>query len=105
MRIGWPCLFHLITGLYCPGCGGTRSAIHLIHGDIIGSLVYHPLVLYMVVVVLIQLAGALLAKVKHNPIYLVKHYQLFAFIGLGIVVVNCLVKNYMLVVRGIDLLP
>ena len=28
------CLFHKITGLNCPGCGGTRSVYALLHGDI-----------------------------------------------------------------------
>lgn len=105
MLIGWPCLFHFLTGWYCPGCGGTRAAIHLLHGDIAGSLIYHPFVLYMVVVVLIQLLGIILTKINHNSRYLVRHYQTFAWIGLAIVAVNCLVKNYMLIVKGIDLLP
>ena len=26
------CLFHQITGLNCPGCGGTRSVYALLHG-------------------------------------------------------------------------
>jgi hypothetical protein len=33
-----PCLFHLATGLYCPGCGGTRAAYLALHGDIVGAL-------------------------------------------------------------------
>ena len=37
------CAFRRITGLYCPGCGGTRSFVYLIHGHIIKSLAYHPL--------------------------------------------------------------
>ena len=50
LRQGVPCLFHLITGLYCPGCGGTRAARYLLHGQIMKSFWYHPLVLYMAVV-------------------------------------------------------
>lgn len=30
-----PCVFHLVTGLYCPGCGVTRMSIALIEGDVI----------------------------------------------------------------------
>lgn len=32
---GWwiPCLFHLLTGLYCPGCGMTRMILSLARLD------------------------------------------------------------------------
>jgi hypothetical protein len=30
-----PCLFHLSTGLHCPGCGSTRAVSSFIHGDIL----------------------------------------------------------------------
>ena len=40
------CSFLLITGHYCPGCGGTRAVMALIQGDIISSLRWHPIVLY-----------------------------------------------------------
>jgi Protein of unknown function (DUF2752) len=33
-----PCNFHQYTGLYCPGCGGTRCVTRLIHGDVIGAI-------------------------------------------------------------------
>ena len=41
-----PCLFHLATGYYCPGCGGTRAITSLLHGQILNSFLYHPVVLY-----------------------------------------------------------
>ena len=31
--LGVPCLFHALTGLYCPGCGVTRCANALLHGN------------------------------------------------------------------------
>lgn len=41
-----PCVFQMMTGLYCPGCGGTRALWFLLHGDILKSLWYHPLIFY-----------------------------------------------------------
>ena len=28
------CYFHLLTGLYCPGCGGLRAIHQLLHGNL-----------------------------------------------------------------------
>lgn len=28
------CVFHKLTGLHCPGCGGTRAAYALVEGDL-----------------------------------------------------------------------
>lgn len=32
------CPLYLLTGLYCPGCGGLRSAHALVHGDVLTAL-------------------------------------------------------------------
>ena len=28
------CPFHMVTGLYCPGCGGQRAVHHILHGHV-----------------------------------------------------------------------
>lgn len=33
-----PCAFHAATGLWCPGCGGTRALYSLLHGDVATAL-------------------------------------------------------------------
>jgi hypothetical protein len=42
-RFAPPCLFHELTGLYCPGCGSTRAFLHLVHGQPIAALQSNPL--------------------------------------------------------------
>lgn len=44
--VKFPCMFKALTGLYCPGCGGTRAARSLLKGDIWQSFINHPVVLY-----------------------------------------------------------
>ena len=36
------CPLHALTGLWCPGCGATRSLWLLLHGDLAGAFAYHP---------------------------------------------------------------
>lgn len=43
--LGTSCLFASITGVPCMGCGTTRAFTSLLHGDIAGSLHYHPLLI------------------------------------------------------------
>jgi hypothetical protein len=37
------CQFHLLTGLYCPGCGATRATYQLLHGNFLAALHYNAL--------------------------------------------------------------
>lgn len=39
------CPIHGITGGWCPGCGSSRAADLLLHGDVLSSLSYNLLVL------------------------------------------------------------
>lgn len=32
------CMFHQLTGLYCPGCGATRALSAMLHGELKSSL-------------------------------------------------------------------
>jgi hypothetical protein len=42
-RLSPPCLLHEWTGLPCPTCGTTRSAVSLLHGDLAGAVGWNPL--------------------------------------------------------------
>ena len=42
------CLFYRLTGLYCPGCGGTRALYALVYGHPLRSFFYHPIICYAI---------------------------------------------------------
>ena len=37
-----PCMFYILTGLHCPGCGTLRGLHQLLHGNLIGAFGYNP---------------------------------------------------------------
>lgn len=53
----YPCLFYRISGLCCPGCGGTRAVQALLKGDFISCFLYHPVVLYAATLYIIFMAS------------------------------------------------
>ncbi len=105
VRQGFPCLFHRLTGFYCPGCGGTRAVRYLLRGEIVKSIQYHPLVMYMALVFVWEVCGLVLAKGLKCPKLHLNKYNWYVFGGILVILVNWIFKNYMLVARGIDLLP
>ena len=105
IRQGLPCLFHLITGLYCPGCGGTRACMYLLDGEFVRSFWYHPLVIYLAVIGTAETVTYVLSRIRKKPQLYLGHLVTFTNIGVVIVIVNMIVKNFMLVGLGIDPLP
>ena len=104
---GFPCLFHFITGLYCPGCGGTRAVRALLQGDVVKSFCYHPFVVYAVIALLAESGfwlWALLGGRKDGYRKGFQHrYGRWVLGALWIVGVNWVVKNGFLL-AGVDLL-
>lgn len=97
-----PCIFLLVTGLYCPGCGGTRAVDALFHGEILLSLWYHPLVFYTVVLYVVFM-GSHTLELFIPGFKGLKFRNWYVYGALGIVIVNCIVKNVLLLGFGITL--
>ncbi len=60
------CPFHALTGLYCPGCGSTRSIHALLTGNWRASLAFHPLVLPILPLLPLLMARNYLARLKNG---------------------------------------
>jgi len=58
----WPCAFHAITGLHCPGCGLTRMLHGLVHGDVTRAWSMNPLAMIALPLLAIMLVQWWLAK-------------------------------------------
>lgn len=84
------CIIRRFYGIYCPGCGGTRAVRAFLQGQFVDSFLYHPIVLYVAVIFLY----CLLFRKKPKVTYL--------YIALGIVILNCIVRNVLLLVFHIE---
>ena len=99
-----PCLFHEWTGLYCPGCGGTRALKALLRGHPILSFWYHPLILYCAFMALLFAVSYGIWWKTKDARFRLHLSNIWIYAGIGIILVNFVFKNYMLVVKGGDLL-
>ena len=100
-----PCMIHAVTGIYCPGCGGTRAAYALLCGKPLLSLYYHPIVLYTVVVGAAFLVTQTIGRLSRGRFRAVVHFRpVYLWIALALVVINCFVKNFILLYFHIPLL-
>lgn len=43
------CIFHLLTGLECPGCGIQRALHHLLHGEFTEALRYNAVAVLVII--------------------------------------------------------
>ena len=99
------CVLHNLTGYYCPGCGGTRAIHALLHGHIVRSFFYHPIVVYTAVFFGWFMLSQTIEKASRGRLAIGMHYRdIYLWIALAIVLLNWLVKNLFLAVFGIALL-
>ena len=100
-----PCMFHRVTGYYCPGCGGTRATFALLHGHLIRSFIFHPFVPYTAVLGGWFMLSQTLQRISRGRLHIGMHFRVvYMWLALAIIVVNCIVKNMLILFCGIHLL-
>ena len=99
-----PCLFHLFTGLYCPGCGGTRAVKALLLGRPLVSFLYHPLVLFCALLALWFAWSYFLYRRTGKERYRPSFDNKYVYAAAILTAVNFIIKNVLLIFSGIDLL-
>ena len=89
------CIVHRLTGIYCPGCGGTRAIMYMVKGQFIQSLYHHPAVLPFTVGLLVFLTTHTIEKIKPNgKIRGLKFRLIYIWIFMGLLVLNVVLKNF-----------
>lgn len=89
-----PCLFHLFTGYYCPGCGGTRAVRALLHGHLVQSIYLHPVVPYGAAIYLYFMVTQIIERLSRHKFRIgMRYHNCYAWIAVAIILINFTVKN------------
>lgn len=98
------CAFLSATGLYCPGCGGTRATFAFFRGHFIRSFILHPIVPYAALVCGWFMISQTIERISRHRIKIAMHFRnIYVWLGIFIILGNWIVKN-ILVFAGIRLL-
>ena len=100
----YPCVFHEMTGLYCPGCGATRSLRFLVRGNIWKSFIYNPIILYIVIATFIFFVFVVKYKISGKSLNKDKIILPMLYVGVVVLILNWIIKDWFLIFKGIDLL-
>ena len=95
------CMINKYLGIYCPGCGGSRAVKALLEGRILDSIIYHPLVLYTVVIYFSFMIPRTLFYITKGKIKGINFHYWFLYGALVILIVNFVLKNVLKFCFGI----
>ena len=100
-----PCMFHRVTGYYCPGCGGTRAVFTFFRGNIVRAFKFHPFVPYTVILGGWFMLSQTIQRLSGDRIKIGMNFRIvYLWIALGIIALNWIIKNMFILVCGIHLL-
>ncbi len=90
---GIPCLFHVITGLRCPGCGVSRMLVCLLQFDFVGAFRQNAVLFCMMPLLILLFAVHLIRYVKTGSRIAGKAENAIAAVLAGILIVWGVVRN------------
>ena len=88
-----PCTFHIITGLYCAGCGSTRAFHHLLHGRIAQAIWSNVLVAFLLIPLSWYAINHLRYMITGNKRRTRKLKMRYTWILIGIIVLFTILRN------------
>ncbi len=85
------CSFYSMTGIMCPGCGGTRALRFLLKGDVVRSFLYHPFVLYCLCAFIIFMIYEFI-KIHFKKFEKIFPVEIVCCVGVGVLLLQWIVK-------------
>jgi len=90
--VGIPCVFKLITGLSCPGCGVSRMCMSIIHLDFRSAFRYNMAVFCLLPFFIVTAGRLIYVYIKYGS-KKDKYADVAIWIMIGILVIFGIVRN------------
>ena len=91
------CLFLGLTGLYCPGCGGTRAFFFLFQGKFIKSFIFNPFTMYVTIFYILFMGSHALSNITKGKIKGLKFRPWYLYTSIAILILQWIVKNILVI--------
>ena len=79
------CIFHKLTGFYCPGCGITRMIFAMLRFDFYQAFRFNPFVFLLLIVYSVYLFIYIIVKVKLKKELIIPRYLYYVLLVITIV--------------------
>lgn len=86
------CIFHRVTGYLCPACGNTRAVLALLHGHVLRSIGYNPMIVTLCAA-LLCLYGELICFALGKPRHILPRSNLLLFLTISLVLGYDILRN------------
>lgn len=96
------CIFKETFGIYCPGCGGSRSLYHLLRFELFRSFILYPPILIGALVILDYNLRLFISIIKKRT-EITDRFKFYTFLLIpASIILTFLVRNLLLLVFKID---
>ncbi len=97
-QLALPCLFRLVTGFYCPGCGSTRAFFCLIHFKLLQAIYFNPGFVFSFIYISLYMITNTIQLLSKNHFKIgLKYKHRYLIIWVVLLLANCIIKNILLI--------
>lgn len=94
-HVGIPCMFHVITGLQCPGCGITHMLIYMAEHDFKSAYESNQMVFVLQPVLYYFILKNVIGYIRGDQVRYHKFENFLLYFTIGMIFVFFLVRNIM----------
>ena len=88
-----PCVFHLVTGLYCPGCGVSGMCISIAQLDFVSAFKHNSALLVMSPLFVLLFVSIIYRYIKKGSLMTSKWQNVLIFIMIAVLLVFGVLRN------------